>query len=95
MSIVRPEDLIITEIVGDMEMACDYSDDETCSQGPAEWVLFLVRCECGVGGTRLACDGCTQMRIASDDAVECDCGEVTAPARLAYSYIEHVNKSFA
>jgi hypothetical protein len=88
----------IEELCGDIEIPCDYMMDEntTCPGDKAEWVLFLVRCECGQGGTALACDTCAQYRMASDGAVECSgCGEVTAPARLAYSYIEAIKKPFA
>lgn len=85
----------IEELVGDVALPCDYSDSDTCPKQPAEWVLFLVRCTCGRGGTSLACDTCTQYRLASDGAVECDCGVVTAPARHAYGYVEHINRPFA
>jgi hypothetical protein len=87
----------IEEIVGDLEIPCDYAGegDPSCPKDqPAEWVLFLVTCSCGVGGKKLACDTCAQNRMASEDAVYCECGEVTAPARFAYSYIEHMNRSY-
>jgi hypothetical protein len=93
MTVGKIDTFHVEELMGEIELPCDYYEDGT-PHTAGEWVLFLVRCGCGTGGTRLACDACAQSRIASDDAVFCACGEVTAPARLAYSYIEHVNKAY-
>ena len=77
-----------------LEIPCDYADDEDSTFGPhsdpARWVLTLTRCPCGAGGQTLACDRCKRLRLeTSDAAVVCGhCGEVTAPARLAYAYVE-------
>lgn len=85
----------LEEIVGDHPICCDYADDEfnasdfLCSKEPAKWVLVLVRCAtCHMGGARLACDTCKDIRLSSEGGVVCDCGEVTVPARAAYSRIE-------
>lgn len=91
---MRTEDLIVMEIVGDLEIPCDYLDDSTCSKGRAEWVLHRVRCTCGAGGAALACDPCKELRLLSEGSVECGtCGEVTSPARAAYSYIEYLDRN--
>ncbi|HKN44263.1 MAG TPA: hypothetical protein VJW23_10085 [Propionibacteriaceae bacterium] len=77
-----------------LEIPCDYGDDAEGSLGthsdPARWVLTLMRCPCGAGGQTLACDRCKRLRLESTDAaVVCaHCGDVTAPARLAYSHVE-------
>ena len=86
--------IAVTEIVGDLELPCDYGDDEHSTYGihsdPARWVLTLVRCTCGAGGQTLACDRCKRLRLeTSEAAVVCQhCDEVTAPARFAYSHVE-------
>lgn len=93
MTSMQTDDLIVTELLESLETPCDFSDHWSCSKGRAEWVLHRVRCECGVGGAVLACDGCKNDRLSSESAVECGkCGEVTAPARAAYSYIEYLNR---
>ena len=92
MSIVRPEDLIVSEIIGDMEIACDYSDHRTCGKGPAEWALHRVRCSCGNGGVALACTKCKDDRLLGDFFVTCgECG-VAYHVREAYTYIEPISR---
>jgi hypothetical protein len=89
----QTEGIIVTELVGDLEIPCDFSDLPACSQGRAEWVLYRVPCGCGAGGARLACNGCKETRESTDTAVECElCGAVYAPARWAYGYIEYLDK---
>ena len=93
MSIARPEDLIITEIVGDMSIVCDYAGlGSNCPEDPAEWILHRVRCECGLGGAVLACTACKDERLLSDGVVKCgDCGGYV-PCREAYTYIEPLSR---
>lgn len=93
MSIARPEDLIITEIVGDLEIPCDNSFHATCPDEPAAWILHRVPCSCGAGGPMLACTPCKDMRLLSDGAVTCGgCGETFAPAKHAYSFVEPISR---
>lgn len=94
MSIARPEDLIITEIVGEMSIVCDYAEHWTCPKDPAEWVLHRVRCECGYGGHALSCTVCKDARLlaSADMILLCGgCGD-PVPAREAYTYIEPLNR---
>lgn len=94
MSIARPEDLIVTEIVGDMSIACDFSEHWTCSKGPAEWILHRVRCNCGYGGHALSCTKCKDDRLlaSADDVLTCGgCGEAV-PALEAYLFIEPLSR---
>lgn len=85
----------LTEIVGDIEIPCDYGQytpyDGGCAPnvGAAKWLLVLA--DHGHGAeTRLACTHCKDMRLLVEDAgVECDkCGHFTFPVRKAYSRIE-------
>lgn len=93
MTEMATKDLIITELVGDIEIPCDFSDQKSCSQTRAEWVLYRVPCGCGDGGARLACNGCKETRESTETAVECGaCGEVYAPARWAYGFIEYLDR---
>lgn len=82
----------VEEIVGDHQIACDFSDHSTCPKEAAAWVLHRVRCQCGKSGAVLACTPCKDVRLLSDGAVVCDCGEVFAPAKHAYSFIEPIGR---
>lgn len=95
MSMSSTEDITILEMVEEHEIPCDYADDpySDCPDLRAEWVLFLVRCDCGYGGQTLACNYCKELRMMSEGAVECECGELVAPARAAYSYVEYINRA--
>lgn len=94
MSIARPEDLIVTEIVGDLEIPCDFSDDPICGDSPAHWVLFKHCPGCHDRKALLACDNCKDARMSSECGVICQsrdgggCGELIAPARKAYERVE-------
>lgn len=93
MSIARPEDLIITEIVGDLEIPCDYAGlDRKCPAEPAAWILHRVRCECGEGGPVLACTPCKDVRLLGDGVVICGGCGVAMPVREAYTYIEPIGR---
>lgn len=92
MSIVRPEDLIVTEIVGDWHFACDNSEHPSCPKDAAAWILHRVPCACGRGGPMLACTPCKDYRLLSDGAVTCECGETFAPAKHAYSFVEPISR---
>lgn len=87
---MQTDGLTILEIVGDVQLPCDFSDQRSCSQLSAEWILYRVPCVCGAGGASLACNQCKEDRESSESAVECLCGEITAPARWAYAYIEYL-----
>jgi hypothetical protein len=86
----------LTEIVGDLEVPCDWGDGykgKGIHDDPARWVIYLVSCTCGAGGVRLGCDNCKNHRMTSEDAVICrHCGEVTVPARHAYTRAERLEK---
>jgi hypothetical protein len=92
VSIVRPEDLIVTEIVGDLDICCDNADHVSCPKDRAEWILHRVPCACGFGGAMLACTPCKDYRLLSEGAVFCACGEVISPAKHAYSFIEPISR---
>lgn len=93
MSTTDLEIIDLTSIVGDMELACDYNDEKNPHDEPAEWVLRTVRCTCGAGVVRLACDPCKTRRLETLDAVYCTfCNAVYQPARTAYAYVERLEK---
>ena len=86
----------IEEIVGDLNLPCDYAQygEQHCPDEPAEWILHRVRCDCGLGGAVLACTHCKDLRLLGDGVVKCgDCGTYT-PAREAYSYIEPLTRPY-
>lgn len=94
MSIARPEDLIITEIVGDMAVACDWRHTHLHSgDGPATHIAYLVSCACGRQGARLICNACVATSMTTEDSAECgECGEVITPWRHVISRIEPISR---
>lgn len=90
MNDLGTEQEFFTILREDLETPCDYAEEQTCSQGPAHWVMHLVPCCSGLVQT-LACDRCMDIRMTTEDGIECDrCGLVTVPARRAYMRIEHI-----
>ena len=85
--------MTFTEIVGDIEVPCEYAGDPSCPDEPARWVMHTVTCACGFGGVRIACTPCKDLRMLGEGAVVCEsCGYVTVPARLAYHSIEPLER---
>ena len=88
---MTPDVITITEVVGDMNVVCDYAERDWCRKAPAKWIGFLSPCACGAGGQRLICEPCKQILLEADSSCfQCDCGEITAPARLAFSRLERL-----
>lgn len=82
-------EVTLADIVGDHDICCDFAEHASCPKTSAAWAMHTVQCACGVGGVRLSCTPCKDMRIESEDGVRCGgCGYVTIPARLAYQFIE-------
>lgn len=85
---MAPEQINVTELVGDLDIPCDYHPTLKCGPAAARW-LMVVRCGCGNIAHRLACGGCKSIWISTEDAAECPaCGEIFAPARKAFARIE-------
>ena len=84
----------LQQIVGDLEVPCDYGERKWgFSHGAAKWVGFVRACPtCHSSGQRLFCEGCFSVFSTDDNCFTCDCGEVTAPARHAFSRLEHLDK---
>lgn len=79
----------LTGIVGEMDLACDYSHFECCRQQHANWIARLKVCACGVGGVRLICSDCKNYIMLTEEAAECGrCGFVDAPFRTAFKSFE-------
>ncbi len=82
------EQQLFTLLSEDLDIPCSYAEEPTCGKGPAKWVMRLVPCCSGMMQT-LACDRCKDIRMVTEDGIECDrCGLVTVPARYAYYAIE-------
>lgn len=96
MSAQVPEGEVIdlTEIVGDIEIPCDWGHLPICFDGPARWVV-LVRCpECNEGRAKVICTDCKDGAMADETAAgECNyCSAVYVPFRLCMLHIEPLNK---
>lgn len=89
---MAPEPMVgfteLEEIVGDLELPCEYSWLFHCDDA-AHWVMH-ARCGCGVAVQRLACGGCKNILLSTEEGVRCpaECGEVFVPARRAYHRVE-------
>ena len=84
------EQEMFTLLMEDVAVPCDYDQYFRCGPAQAEW-LMVARCGCGQTAHRLACDGCKTAWLATEDAAECSkCGEVFAPARKAFTWIERL-----
>ena len=87
---MSPENVIedIAEMVGDLEIPCEYDYCFGCGPSSARW-LMVAQCGCGHIANRLACGGCKNIWVSTEDAAECPkCAEVFTPARRAFARIE-------
>lgn len=90
MTAADTEQELFTQLEEILEVPCSYAEEETCSKGAARWVLHLVPCCSGMVQT-LACGRCKDIRLSTEDGIECDrCGLVTVPARYAYYRVEAI-----
>ena len=77
----------LEEIVGAIEICCDYDNQFYCGEA-AQWEMRLA-CDCGYKAVRLSGDQCKVRWLNSDVAAECPvCGLVTAPARHLFWHVE-------
>lgn len=82
---IDPSTIILENLVGDLEIPCDYSVRSWCPDLHADWIARLTPCSCGVAGVRLLCGPCKDLVMQTPDGFECrSCGEVTIPARHAF-----------
>lgn len=74
----------------EVSLPCDYHEEDGC-QDVARWILYGAGC-CPAGACHaLACDHCKEVRMTTEDGVECvGCGLITAPARHAYRRVEAI-----
>lgn len=88
-----PNTIILTHLVGDLEIPCDWDRIFKCGPRAAQWVA-AVRCGCGYSSHRLICEGCKTVALATEEGLMCPniCGEVAVPARRAIAYIEPLGK---
>lgn len=82
--------MVFTEMVGDLLPPCFYDSWSNCGPSPATWAMD-VRCGCGVGITRLACDGCHDLLVATEACITCPlCEAVHQPARTIFAHMERL-----
>lgn len=85
------ERLDITEIVGDLALACEarrHQGDE-----PAEWVLWTIKCCERRVDRGLICNADLRHFLTTDRAIVCDlCGSRTQPARLDIVRFEAIDR---
>jgi hypothetical protein len=87
--------LTITEIVGDLDLPCDFYEDGRvlCQNEAAEWVMYRNPCCPATLYPALACDCCKEVRVQDMIALECRfCGKVWENSPDAYSMIERLDK---
>lgn len=90
-TVATPSLVFVEWLVGDLQLPCDYSERRWgFSHGPAKWAGFLSPCACGEAGQRLFCEGCYGVFSRDDNCFTCTCGDVTAPARHAFSRLERL-----
>ena len=81
--------ILLTELVGDSEIACDHAEHEWCAKGVAEWIQFARCPECAASGFDLICTPCKDMLIVTEDGFECaKCEAPVFPARRFIVRIE-------
>lgn len=80
---------LIEEVVGEIEIPCDYDRLLHCGPSAATWEMRAA-CGCGQKAVRLACEGCKDILLQTEEALSCpaSCGELFAPARRAFWLIE-------
>lgn len=82
----------LTKIVGELQVPCDYSQSRWCPNHPAKWAATVSCPGCGWTAHRLLCD-CKDFLMVTEDCIECKtCGEIVAPARHAFKYIEAIDR---
>lgn len=83
----------LTEIVGRLEIPCDFADMPDCRDEPAKWVLHRNKCCPDVPPAALACESCKEGRLLDRYALECRwCGFIWEHAPEAYCYIEPLER---
>lgn len=88
---VDTEIVAIEEIVGDLEVPCDYDRMFRCGPSAAEWEMRAA-CGCGDKAVRLVCTDCKEAVLKDGVAVACpsDCGTIHAPARRVFWFIGRI-----
>lgn len=96
MSHMAPEEILGLSGIEDIEIPCDYDDEDhnhypvwPKPHGGARWVGRLAPCVCGLGGVRLLCDSCKGFVLAVEAGASCPaCAEIIFPFRHAFQSIE-------
>jgi hypothetical protein len=86
------ERLDITDIVGDLDLACEARRHPTNNTDPATWVVWVVQCCTARPPVGLACDDCLRRWLTANRPARCaDCGHRDLPRRWVLAF-ERINK---
>lgn len=84
------EVIAIEEIVGAIEIPCEYDRLFRCGPSAAEWEMRAA-CGCGNMAVRLVCEPCKDAILQTEDGLSCSvCLAVIAPARHLFWHIGRI-----
>ena len=92
-TVLSPVEII--ELVGDLDIPCDFFVDGKvlCQGEAAKWVMYRNPCCVNTMTPALACDCCKEARVNDMIALECGwCEKIWENAPDAYSLIELLDK---
>lgn len=95
-TLLEREVVDIEEIVGDLDMACEWYKLPFHAEAPARWIAYIKGCpRCGhKGGIRLVCVDCKDGVLMTPDCAQChSCGLIISPFRHAVRAFEPINRS--
>lgn len=83
----------LVDLIGELEIPCDYSEEEWCPDQAAEWSVLCLCPKCGTHGIRLLCDPCKELLTTTEDGLECpECGHCVFPVRDIFKWVERLDK---
>lgn len=89
------EVLDLTDVVGDLEVPCEWHRLPFHANAPATWIAYINRCpHCRHnGGVRLVCADCKNGVLLTPEAAVCTyCDGILVPFRKAVSKFEPINR---
>lgn len=86
-------EVTLTEIVGEHQLVCDYSELSFCPDLAAQWVGHVRCMTCGYGSQRLLCPPCKEFITYTEDGCRCPaCDERVIPFRHAFERFERIDR---
>jgi hypothetical protein len=97
MSVMHPEYevLDLTDVVGDLEIPCEWRVFHCHKGSPARWVVWLVKCpSCGWNcAPRTVCNDCKNYAVFTDECAMCThCDGIVQPFRKIIARTEPLNR---